>query len=261
MLILGACAGSAAPLNAEAARQFDIANNLLADLTVEGSEVVPREQMVQAAVRAQQAGTTLRIAVAAPEGEFVSARSIVDRYGGTAIAYQADRATFEGASRDISAEQLDRAVDAAKVQLSMGASADAFVSVLETEGIDARGRSFAQTLLLWLLIPAALFMLSGAWSYMRARKRRLRRAKQFDERKGMLADWASQLAPELESLREPVAGSPDDALQTNWHAAKDSIGRISSAIDNAHGASDLDLAEMEISRTAIRLRDLRRTVG
>lgn len=262
LLMLGACSGDSGSLDAEAARQFDISNNLIADLTPDGAEEVPMDRLVAAAGRAQQAGTTLRIVVAAPEGEFVPAASIVDRYGGTAIAYQADRAGFEGASRDISSAQLDRAIDAAKVQLDIGSSAEAFVAVLEAEGIDASGASGGASPLVWLLVAfAALFMLSGAWTFLGARKRRQRRQRAFVERKAMLIDWAAQLTPELESLRRPVAASPDSASQTSWHAASETVQKLDSTLGVAQTASDLDMAEMDISRTAMRLRDLRRTVG
>lgn len=262
LLLLGACSGGADSLDSEAARQFDIDNNLVADLTPETAEQVPLDRLVAAAGRSQLAGTTLRIVVAAPDGEFVSARSVVDRYGGTAIAYQADRSTFEGASRDLSAAQLDRAIDAAKVQLDMGTSAEAFVAVLEAEGVEpARTSSAVNWLLAALVVAAALFMLSGAWSFWSARKRRIRRQKAFVERKAMLHDWATQLPPELESLRALVVASPDAASQDTWHVARETVGKISSALSTAQSAADLDLAEMDISRTAMRLRDLRRAVG
>lgn len=262
LLVLAACSGGSDPLDAEAARQFDIANNLVADLTSDGAEEVPTDRMVAAAGRAQQAGTTLRIVVADPDGQFVSAKSVVDQYGGTAIAYQADRAGFEGASRDLSAAQLDRAIDAAKVQLDMGSSAEAFVSVLETEGIQQSPSSLSASWWVWLVVAlAALFMLSGAWTFFQARKRRMRRERAFVERKSILHGWAAQLAPELDSLREPVAALRDGASQTNWHAASETVTKISSALSTAHTESDLDLAEMDISRTAMRLRDLRRIVG
>lgn len=260
VLLISSCTDSAEPVPADVAAQFDITNNSIADLTLEDSEAVPRPELIQSVLRAQTAGTVLRIVVAAPDGEFVSARSVVDRYGGTAISYQADRTQFEGASRDMSAEQLDRAVDAAKVQFDIGDSAAAFVDVIESEGIEERGRTFARTVLLLLLIPAGLFMLSGAWSYLQARKRRINRHQAFTERRVILTDWAAQLGPELESLRPLVAASPDDAAQRTWHDSQEFVTSIVPTLDAATGLGELDVAEMRIGRTAIKLRDLRRSL-
>lgn len=261
LLLLSSCSETADPLPDAVIAQLDIANNSIADLTADGGDDVPANELRQSVLRAQGAGTTLRIVVAAPDGEFVSAKSVVDRYGGTAISYQADRAAFEGASRDMSVSQLDRAVDAAKVEFDIGESAAAFVSVIESEGLDERDTTFARNALLWLLIPAALFMLSGAWSYLQARKRRLKRHNDFVERKAVLSDWAAQLGPEVESLRPIVAASSDDAAQTTWHDSKEFVSSISQALNGATSVGELDAAEMRIGRAAIKLRDLRSSLS
>lgn len=258
--LLSSCSDSAEPLSEDVIALFDVANNAIADLSPEGSEDVPRNQMMQSVLRAKEAGTNLRIVVASPDGEFVSAKSVVDRYGGTAIAYQADRTNFEGASRDISGSQLNRAVDAAKVELDMGQSAAAFVGVLESEGLEAPGRSSGRTALLILLAVAAIFMLSGAWSYLRARRRRQKRHDDFVSRKTVLTDWASQLSPEVEALRPMVAASPDDGAQQVWHDSQEFVSSIVPTLDAATTAGELDVAEMRIGRTAIKLRDLRRSL-
>jgi len=233
---------------------------LIVDLTPVGSEEVPQEQLLQAAARARSAGTTLRIVVAGPEDEFIPAKDVVDKYGGTAISYQAQELAFQGASNDIASGQLDRAIDAAKVEFNIGDSADAFVRVLETEGLEPLGSGITSLLLLILFGLAALFMLAGAWSYMQARKKRARRQREFVERKTMLAEWATQLAPELESLRPAVAASADAGAQTAWHEARDFVERVMPQLEKASNAPDLDLAEMGIAQTAMNLRDLRNTV-
>lgn len=258
--VMTSCSQSAEPPPADVISLFDVANNAIADLTPEDSEVVPRNAMMQSVLRAKAAGTNLRIVIAAPDGEFVSAKSIVDRYGGTAISYQADRTSFEGASRDMSGSQLDRAVDAAKVEFDMGESAAAFVSVIESEGLQPRGRSTARWALLLLLIPAGVFMLSGAWSYLQARKRRQKRHASFIERKAVLTDWAAQLSPEIESLRPLVVASPNDEAQRIWHDAQEFVTSVGPTLDAASTAGELDVAEMRIGRTAIKLRDLRRSL-
>ena len=258
--LLTSCSESAEPLSDDVIGLFDIQNNAIADLTDDSGEDVPRNELMQSVLRAKEAGTNLRIVVAPADGEFVSAKSVVDRYGGTAISYQADRTSFEGASRDMSGSQLDRAVDAAKVEFDMGDSAAAFVNVIESEGLDARGSSGARKVLLFLLIPAALFMLSGAWSYLKARKRRQKRHEEFVARKNVLADWAAQLGPEVESLRPLVAASPDDGAQRIWHDSQEFVASIESTVQSATTAGELDVAEMRIGRTAIKLRDLRRSL-
>ncbi len=258
--MMTSCSQSAEPLPDDVAALFDVANNAIADLTPDDSEAVPRNEMMQSVLRAKASGTTLRIVVAAPDGQFVSAKSVVDRYGGTAIAYQADRTSFEGASRDMSSSQLNRAVDAAKVEFDMGDSAAAFVSVVETEGIEPPGRSTARTGLLVLLGLAALFMVSGAWSYLQARKRRNKRIAEFIDRKAVLTDWAAQLNPEIESLRPLVVASPDDTAQRTWHDSQEFVESITPTLEAASTAGELDVAEMRIGRTAIKLRDLRRSL-
>lgn len=258
LLLLSGCGGSSSSLDAEAERQLEIADNGVADLAGDlGTEQVPTERLRQIISRAEEAGTDLRIVVAAPDGEFISAKAVVDRFGGTAIAYQADRTGFEGASRDLSAEQLDEAVNAAKVELDIGDSADAFVSVLERDGVESRTTSGARPVLLALLIPAALFMLWGAYSYFRARKRRIRRQVTFDQRKAVLLDWADQLRPQLDDLGPMVVASPDLAAQKTWHESNDFVSSIMPVLSEARTIGELDAAEMRISRTAIKLRDLR----
>ncbi len=260
LAVVSGCADEPEPLTNDVIAQLDVANNAIADLTSADDEQVPRSALMQSVLRAQTAGTTLRVVVAPADGELVSARSVVDRYGGTAISYQADRSAFEGASRDMSAGQLDRAVDAAKLEFDIGESAAAFVDVIETEGLEAKGRTLARTLLLLLLIPAALFMLSGAWSYLQARKRRIKRHAAFVDRKAVLVDWAAQLGPELESLRPVVVASPDDSAQRVWHESQEFVSGIGPTLESAKSVGELDAAEMRIGRTAIKLRDLRRSL-
>lgn len=257
---LAGCSDASEPLPGEVVAQLDIANNAIADLTDDDSEAVPRSELMQTVLRANAAGTTLRIVVAPSDGQLVSARSIVERYGGTALSYQADEDAFEGASADMSSEQLNRAVEAAKVDFAIADSAGAFVGVIENEGLDAPGRTLTRTLLLVLLIPAALFMLSGAWSYIQARRRRVRRQAAFAERKAVLTDWATQLGPELEALRPVVAASPDDSAQRVWHDSQEFVSTIGPTLESATSVGELDAAEMRIGRTAIKLRDLRRSL-
>jgi len=260
LLFAASCSPAADPVLAEAAELFD-AGERLVDLTpANGAEDVRRSEVVQAIAQADEAGTALRVVVAAPEGEFIAASSIVDQYGGTAISYQANRTGFEGASRDVSKAQLDRAVAAAKDELDIGDSATAFVKVIADEGVEPRGRSMASTLLWFLLALGALVMVSGAYSYWQARRRRKKRQVDFEARKAVLTDWAGQLRPEVESLRVPVAASADDSGQQTWHDSHDFIAKILPSLDQATGAEDLDAAEMRIGRTAIKLRDLRRSL-
>jgi hypothetical protein len=260
LVLLTSCSESADPLPDAVIAQLDRTNNTIADLNADGDEL-PANVLLQSVLRAEVAGTTLRIVVAAPSGEFVSAKSVVDRYGGTAISYQSERATFEGASRDMTGSQLERAVGAAKIQSDIGESAAAFTNVLESEGLEKRNGTLVRTALLLLFIPAALFMLSGAWSYLQARKRRLRRHYQFVNRKVVLIDWAGQLGPEVESLRPIVAASPDNAAQRTWHDSREFVSSISTALAAATTVGELDVAEMRVGRTAIKLRDLRSSLS
>lgn len=263
VLLLSSCGSSVAPLDDEVARQFDIANNSIADLTNgEGVEQVPFDELIRVVARADQTGTDLRIVVVGPNSEFVPAESVVDRYGGTAISYQVDRTGFEGASKDLGGAVLSQAVNAAGVELDIGESASAFVSVLENQpdGVATTSSSSSQLWLLALLIPAAAFMLWGAWSYFGARKARIKRQTSFDERKWVLADWARQLTPELETLSPIVVASPDREAQRIWHESHDFVDEVIPSIENATSIAELDAAEIRIGRTAIRLRDLRKSL-
>ena len=263
--VLASCGSSVQSLNEDAARQFDIENNLVADLTGGlGIEQVPLEDLLRVAARAQQSGTELRIVIAAPDEEFVSAESVVDRYGGTALAYQVDRTGFQAASRDVSDEQIDQAIDAA-VAGSIGDSASAFVDALEELGIGSNSTastgSSNRAWLLWLLLPSAAFMLWGAWSYFQSRNKRIKQKVAFDERKWILTDWASKLAPEVEALRPLVAATPDSQAQTIWLQSNEMIGHISSDLESARSIGDLDVAEIRIGQTAMQLRNLRASLS
>jgi len=262
VLVGTGCSQAATPLDDEVARLFDIGGNRIADLTpADGAEAVPTDAIQQAIARADSAGTALRVVVVGPDAELVPAKAIVDRYGGTAISYKANDVAFQGASRDLSAAQLDRAIGAAKNELDIGDSAAAFARVLETEGLEsASGASTSRTIWWILLGLAGAFMLAGAYSYWKARKRRLKRQRAFAERKQTLNDWASQLGPEVESLREPVAASSDDLAQGVWRESQEFVSGIIPTLQAARSAGELDAAEMRIGRVAIRLRDLRRSL-
>jgi len=259
-LALTGCAETSPELPAAVIDKFNIQGNDIADLTDGSTERVPQEFLLQSVNRAKALGTDLRVVVAGPDDEFISARSVVDRYGGTAVAYKAGATTFEGASRDISADQLDRAVNAAKLNFDIGDSADAFVDVLEVEGLELRSPGGIRKFLPWLVIPAAAFMLWSAYAYWSARNRRAKRQSEFTHRKEILIDWAQQLEPDLESLRPMVAASPDNQAQTVWHEASEFVSNIGPTLRAARTTGELDAAEMRISRNAIKLRDLRQSL-
>ena len=174
-------------------------------------------------------------------------------------AYQIDRNGFDAASRDLTGAQLNEAVEAA-VNGRIADSASAFVGVLETIDMSS-ARSSNRAWLLWLLVPSAAFMLWGAWSYFQARNRRIKRRAGFDERKWILADWASQLGPELESLRPLVATSLDPENQRRWNESDETVRKVVPALESATSIGELDAAEIRIGRTAIKLRDLRASLA
>ena len=260
VFVAASCGQSGSALPDSVVAEFDIENNSIADISDgQGLESVSRTDLLAVVGRAQQAGTDLRIVVAGPDDEFVSAESVVDRYGGSALAYQIDSNGFDAASRDMSGDQLNEAVEAA-VNGRIAESASAFVGVVETFELSAPGAS-NRAWLLWLLVPSAAFMLWGAWSYFQARNRRIKRRVGFDERKWVLADWASQLGPELESLRPLVAVSPDPENQLRWQESDELVRKVVPALESATSIGELDAAEIRIGRTAIKLRDLRASLS
>ena len=151
VLVAGGCGQSSSALPDEVVAQFDIENNLIADVSNgQGIERVSSADLLDVIARADQAGTELRIVVAAPDGEFVSAESVVNRYGGSALAYQIDRNGFDAASRDLTGAQLNEAVEAA-VNGRIADSASAFVGVLETIDMSSARSSNRAWLLLSLI--------------------------------------------------------------------------------------------------------------
>lgn len=257
-VVVAGCAQSGPELSAQVAERLDTASNAIADFTDGTTEVVPRDSLLQTVNRARQAGTELRVVVAGAGDEFVSAEAVVNRYGGTAITYQAGATRFEGASRDVNSDQLGRAVAAAKQNFDIGESAAAFVGVIEAEGVQAREQNALVRNVWWLVIPAAAFMCWAAYSYWTARSRRVKRQTEFSNRKQVLLDWAAQLRPELEALRPVVGTSPDEASRAMWQESQEFVTSVEPTLHGARTAGELDVAEMRISRTAIRLRDLRR---
>lgn len=258
-LVGTACSPSTEPLDADVARQLDEAGVQIADLTGGLGVAVPIESLEETIDAAQAAGTNLRIVVASPDGELITAKSVVDRYGGTALSYQAQQRSFEAASRDMSAAQFDRAVAAARLDLDIGDSAASFVDVIEAEGLMERGNSIARTAALLIGIPFLGFLLLGAWSFAQERKREGRRRQELVERQGELRTWAAQLTPEIDALAPSAARADAEARRVIDDCAR-FASTIRGKIDTATSLGELDAAEMRIGRTAIRLRELRKSL-
>jgi len=260
-MLLAGCGSDATPLDSEVARQFDVAGTSVVDLSSGVAGAIPGDALLAAVEAADAADTKLRVVISAADGEAVPAGAIVDRYGGTAISYQAIEVGFEAASRDMSAAQLDRAVAAARTEVDIGESAQAFVNVIADEGLQPISSAFPRWLLWVLLIPAGLFMLSGAWSYFQARKRRLKREQDFLQRRSVLRDWAAQLAPEIELLAPATAAGADPSARATLDEATVFVQSIGPKLDAAQSLGELDAAEMRIGRVAIKLRELRRILS
>lgn len=250
--------GSTATLPDAVTRQLDIPNNPIATLSESTSEEIPRLDLLQATARARSIGTELRFVVAGDNDELVNAKDVADRYGGTVLSYKSGDTDFAAASRSMDNDQLNRAIAAAGTESDMGASALAFVRLLEDEGIQAQRASVSPWI--WLLLAfAAAFVIYQLLNYLRARKRAARRREKFQERKDILADWANRLVPEIDAV-SPYAARLDANGQRMLTEARDQVGNVVPALANATSLGELDASEIRIARTAIKLRSLRMTL-
>ena len=261
IVVAGAgCGGSGGDVPADVAAQLDVPDETLAVLGDSSAERIPRIELREATVLADALDAELRIVVAGDGQDLVDAEAVADAYGGTVLSYKAGDVAFQAASTELETEQLNRATAAAGDERDMGASALAFVDVLEDEGPEFKSTSLT-TVLLWVLfIVAALFVLWQALAYWRARKRAARRRRQFEERQRILADWADRLVPEIEQVAEQQ-GRLD---ATGRRTLDDTIAQVGAAREGIAGATslgDLDANEIRIARSAMKLRSLRQLVG
>ena len=254
VLFVVSCSDSAS-IPGAVADQFD-RNGSIADLTQAGQEDVPRVELLQATSRARELGTELRIVIAGVDDELVSASAIVSRYGGTALSYKANDTRFEAASEDIHSDLIDQAIGPAGESGDLGASANAFVDVLEAEGLRSPGRRWWPPVAIALLAASLAFVAIQAFRLVRARKQANKRRADFDNRKQVLRDWAERLAPEVDALASRASNGGESAQQT-LHEALDFSTRIVAKVDEATTMGDLDAAEMRLGRNYIKLRDLR----
>lgn len=261
-VFLPACGGSGDPVPDDVVRALDIPNNTMAIVGESMSEEVPQSEMLAAAARARDLGAELRFVVSGDDRELVNAKSVADRYGGIVLSYKTGSPSFL-AGGNISDDQLGRAVQAAGVESDMGASAQAFVDVLEADGeIETRGRGLGGVpLWIWALLAVAIiFVLWQLRNYLAARRRAERRQAKFAERQALLADWAQRLAPEVETVR-PHYSRLDATGRTMLDESGSFVNTVGSTIEGASSLAELDAAEIRIARTAIKLRTLRQTLG
>ena len=255
ILLAAACTETGA-IPAAVVQQLDLENNSVADLTEPGAEQVPRLDLLRAANRARGLGTELRFVIAGVDDELVSASAVVARYGGTVLSYKANDSAFEVASKDIHSDQIDQAIVPAGQSSDIGSSANAFVDVLERDGLRSPGRDWWPVLAALMLAAALVFLPIQAFRFWKARKRAAKRRRDFEERKAILRDWAAQVAPEVEALEGSVA-LDGDAARTTLNEVREFADIIVAKVDDASSSGDLDAAEMRIGRTHIKLRDLR----
>lgn len=258
-LLLAACTETST-IPGEVVRQLDLPNNSTADLTEPGDEEVPTLELLRAKNRARGLGTELRFVIAGVDDDLVSASAVVSHYGGTVLSYKANDVAFEVASKDIHSDQIDEAIIPAGQSGDIGASANAFVDVLERDGIRSPGRSWWPIFAGVLLAVSLVFMITQAVRFWSARQKSAKRRRDFDQRKAVLREWATLLAPEVEALEDSAAYGGEATRQT-LSECREFASRIVAKVDSASSPGDLDAAEMRIGRVSIRLRDLRRELS
>lgn len=254
-LALAACSGSS-DLSAEVVRSLDIPGEAVAVVGDSISEPIPTTEILQAVAVARSAGTELRVVIAGDDVDLVDPTAVVDRYGGTVLSYKTSDLDFRTSSSDIDDGQLNRARDAAQV-VGIGPSVTAFAGLLEEEGgvVPKPGNALRWLLWVGLAVCALIFFWQlGRFRSARARSKRLSRA--FDERQASLHEWVSTLKPEVDRLA-PFSTRLDAAQLRQLDESKQFLESIDESISRSTSLPDLDAAEMRISRTAIKLRDLR----
>lgn len=263
-----ACSSESLPI--EIAEAFDAPGTTLVDRSEASIEDISRLDLAIAADRARAMGVDIRFLVLGPDDEFVSAKSLTDRYGGLAMTFKAGSEGFEGAGRNVSGDQLGRAMAAAGTKSTIGEAGLAFVDTFEQEGIATGaeglglsgngGMSAARLLVLGLLAAATLFALFQLRAFLKSRKRAERRRNQFESRRQVLTDWANRLAPEVNLLTQAQGRLGTDGLQ-RLRESREFVASTPIGLEQAESLSDLDVTEIRIARTAMKLRDLRREVG
>lgn len=254
LLVSAGCASqSVQPLDGDVAALLDVENNVIADMTVpaQGDERVEKPVLLQAAARAEAAGTQLRIVVVDHSAELVAAQSVVDSYGGTALSFKVNDQTFGVASADISADQLSRATAKAGVQTSISDTALAFVSVIEQEGLESPSNVKN---ILWLIavVVAAVFFMYQLRNYLKERKRRGRSNRDIDLRRESLFDWAGVLRQDLDRVSEP-------SLAKEVAEIDGVVVGLLEDLEKAVSAEEIDSVESQMSEEAKKLRTLLQT--
>ncbi len=224
------------------------------DLSVTGTEELDIGQLAQADARARSIGTTLRVAVVDADVAPVSAAALVDRFGGTALSYQANGASFEVASADIAVSQLERALTRAQAEENIGDSVDAFLAVVDEEGIDPPTSSWWVWIAAGLLALSLLFVLVQALRFRAARSRRIRKESDQSQRQVDLSSWANQLAEQLAESRGAALAQP--AIADQWVSLDKTAAELKSTVLRASNASDLDAVEMRLGGAFRQLRTM-----
>ena len=253
--LVGAC-GSSAELPDAVRNELDVPGSSLAVLSDETSEQIPLLELAEATTRAEEIGVELRIVIAGDEQQLVDAKALADRYGGTALSYRSGDVGFEAASANMATEQLNRAVSAAGIEGDKGASALAFVRVLEREGLQTERTEWVRTLLVALAATGGLLLLYLVRRYRRARRRAEKQHDELVERREMLADWAARLGADADQLAL-LEGRLDPMTAAVLQGSREMIGRVHAGVQAADTLGELDMAEIRLARVAIKLRNVR----
>jgi hypothetical protein len=247
--------GSSADIPDVVRAQLDVPANSLATLSDATSEEIPRFELLQAVARADALGVDLRIVIAGDDDDLVDAKAVADTYGGTVLSYKSGDVAFQAASENMKGDQLNRAVIAASTERDMGASALAFVRVLENEGLETEGTQWVRTVLLIAVVLGGLFFLYQLRVYLRARRRAERRRRQMVERRDVLLDWAQRLGADADALAADE-GRMDPMTAAVLKGARETIRRVQSGVESADTLGELDAGEIRLARAAIKLRNV-----
>lgn len=254
-LVVSACAtSSGGPLPDDVVALLDVDHRAVADLTVPGPgvEIVDRESLEQAALRAKSAGTDLHIVIVDKDRDLISADSIVSKYPGTALSFKANDPTWGFASTDINIGQLERAMQAGAGASTMAETATAFVGVIESEGIERPSKN--NVILLTVLFLASLaFFIGRLMSFLSSRKRKETTQQDLDDRKAKLVEQVGSMRNDIAQIM--LKGDDNVRAQTREHGQR--ITDLLDSVNSAQSVLEIDEAEIRLNTIAMKLNSLR----
>lgn len=216
-------------------------------------------------IRAQNGGINLYIAVLADGSERVDAELVRDALGMVTVAVFTP-SQYRLATGDICPSRFEEARARADAELGRAQAQDAtgaFVDAVLTlppcdDGGDLAG-------LPWWAFALGLLVFAGLGFFVLRSMSKSRHATEaasgFEERRGVLRDWALSLRAPITQLQQPVTAARSPQLTKMYTDALEIAKASEAEVMGAQGMPDLDRAEMRIARAQMQIRDLHKALG